>query len=99
MQKIGAELGARYILEGGVRKAGGKVRVTVQLIDAQTGHHIWAQKLDRDLEDIFAIGEPVLGHYRCVSMDVNDCGKAAFSWLSTIVAVPVRDRTVGAALW
>ena len=59
VQKIGAELGARYILEGGVRKAGGKVRVTVQLIDAQTGHHIWAQKLDRDLEDIFAIQDEI----------------------------------------
>jgi adenylate cyclase len=59
VQKIAAELGARYILEGGVRKAGGKVRVTVQLIDAQTGHHVWAQKLDRDLEDIFAVQDEI----------------------------------------
>jgi adenylate cyclase len=59
VQKIGAELGARYILEGGVRKAGGRVRVTVQLIDAQTGHHVWAQKLDSDIEDIFAVQDEI----------------------------------------
>jgi adenylate cyclase len=59
VQQIAADLGARYILEGGVRKAGGKVRVTVQLIDAQTGHHVWAQKLDRDLEDIFAVQDEI----------------------------------------
>lgn len=58
-QQIAVELGARYILEGGVRRADGKVRVTVQLIDAQTGHHVWAQKLDRDLEDIFAVQDEI----------------------------------------
>ena len=53
IRKVGEELGARYVLEGSVRKAGNRVRVTGQLIDAETGHHIWAERLDRELEDIF----------------------------------------------
>jgi adenylate cyclase len=48
-------LGARYVLEGSVRKAGNRVRVTGQLIDATTGHHVWAERYDRVLEDLFAI--------------------------------------------
>lgn len=53
------ELGARYLLEGSVRKAGGRVRVTVQLIDGETGHHIWAKKYDRSLDDIFQIQDDI----------------------------------------
>ena len=59
VQQVAEELGARYVLEGGVRKAGRRVRITAQLIDAETGHHVWAQKFDRDLEDIFAIQDEV----------------------------------------
>jgi len=56
---VARELGARYALEGSVRKAGNRVRITVQLIDAETDKHIWAEKFDRDLEDIFAIQDEV----------------------------------------
>src|SRR5262249_46060547 len=49
------KLGVRYVLEGSVRKAAGKVRITGQLIDAVTGAHIWADKFERDLTDIFAL--------------------------------------------
>ena len=59
VQQVAEELGARYVLEGGVRKAGRRIRITAQLIDAETGHHVWAQKFDRDLEDIFAIQDEV----------------------------------------
>jgi adenylate cyclase len=52
---VAAELGVRYVLEGSVRKAGNRVRVTAQLIDATTGGHIWADRFDRDLTDIFAV--------------------------------------------
>jgi adenylate cyclase len=55
VQAVGREFGVDYVLEGSVRKAGGRVRVTVQLIDAETDRHIWADRYDRDLEDIFAI--------------------------------------------
>ena len=52
---VGRELGARYVLEGSVRKGGNRMRVTGQLIDAETGHHLWAERYDRVLEDLFAV--------------------------------------------
>lgn len=55
VQDIGREFGVDYVIEGSVRKAGGRVRVTVQLIDAETDRHIWAERYDRELQDIFAI--------------------------------------------
>jgi len=55
VQNVAREFGVDYVLEGSVRKAGGRVRVTVQLIDAETDRHVWAERYDRDLEDIFAI--------------------------------------------
>lgn len=54
-RRIGEELGARYIIEGSVRKSGGRVRVTAQLIDGDTGNQIWADRFDRDFDDIFAL--------------------------------------------
>jgi adenylate cyclase len=59
VQQVGRELGVKYVLEGSVRKAGGKVRITAQLADAQTGHHLWADRYDRDLKDIFAIQDEI----------------------------------------
>ncbi len=55
VKQVGRELGVRYVLEGSVRKAGNRVRVTGQLIDATSGAHIWADRFDRDLTDIFAV--------------------------------------------
>ncbi|MGY8662491.1 adenylate/guanylate cyclase domain-containing protein [Bradyrhizobium sp. UFLA05-109] len=55
VQDVAREFGVDYVVEGSVRKAGGRVRVTVQLIDAETDRHIWADRYDRELEDIFAI--------------------------------------------
>ena len=59
LQKVAAELGVKFILEGSVRKAGQRVRVTGQLIDGITGGHIWADRFDRDLTDIFAIQDEI----------------------------------------
>ncbi|MCZ6720127.1 MAG: adenylate/guanylate cyclase domain-containing protein [Proteobacteria bacterium] len=59
MRRIGRELGARYVLEGSVRKADGRVRVTGQLIDAETGHHVWADRYDRPLDEIFAVQDEI----------------------------------------
>lgn len=52
---MGRELGVRYVLEGSVQKAGERVRITAQLIDATTGSHLWSERYDRDLSDIFAL--------------------------------------------
>jgi len=59
VKKIARELAVHYLLEGSVRKVGNRVRVTVQLIDAETDRHIWADRYDRELEDIFAIQDEV----------------------------------------
>src|SRR5271169_5247852 len=55
VKRVGRELGARFVLEGSVRKAGNRVRVTAQLIDSRSGAHIWADRFDRELTDIFAV--------------------------------------------
>jgi adenylate cyclase len=58
-EQVSQELGVRYILEGSVRKAGNRVRITAQLIDATTGYHLWAERYDRELQDIFAVQDEV----------------------------------------
>ena len=55
VQQIAEELGARYVIEGSVRKAGERIRITAQLIDAETGHHVWAEKYDATIENIFDV--------------------------------------------
>lgn len=59
IREVGRDLGARYVLEGSVRRAGNRVRVTAQLIDAGTGNHVWADRYDRVLEDIFDLQEEI----------------------------------------
>jgi TolB-like protein/class 3 adenylate cyclase/tetratricopeptide (TPR) repeat protein len=59
IKQVGRELGVRYVLEGSVRKAGNKVRITGQLIDASTGSHLWADRFDGSLEDIFDLQDEV----------------------------------------
>ena len=59
LQQVAQEMGARYVLEGSVQKSGDRVRINAQLIDAQTGHHLWAESYDRVLEDIFAIQDDI----------------------------------------
>ena len=59
VKQVGRELGVRYVLEGSVRKAGNRIRVTAQLIEAETGNHLWAERYDRDLADIFAVQDEI----------------------------------------
>jgi adenylate cyclase len=59
VKQVGRDQGVRYVLEGGVRKAGSRVRITAQLIDASTGQHRWADRYDRNLEDIFAVQDEI----------------------------------------
>ena len=61
LREVGRDLGVRYVLEGSVRKAGSRVRVNAQLIDSETGSHLWAERYDRDLADIFAVQDEVTG--------------------------------------
>ena len=59
VRQLGRELGVRYVLEGSVRKAGNRVRISAQLIDARDGHQVWADRYDRALEDIFAVQDEI----------------------------------------
>src|SRR5262249_27490271 len=59
IRQVGRELGVRYVLEGSIRRAGDRVRITGQLIDALTGAHRWAERYDRTLEDVFAVQDEV----------------------------------------
>jgi len=58
-EQVGKELGVRYMVEGSVRKAGSRVRIAAQLIDTTTGYHLWAERYDRELQDIFALQDEV----------------------------------------
>jgi adenylate cyclase len=59
VRKVSQELGVRYVLEGSVRRAANRIRINAQMIDGQTGGHLWAERYDRDLEDIFAVQDEV----------------------------------------
>ena len=61
VQKVAAELGVRYVLEGSVRRQGDQVRINAQLIDAQSGHHLWAERYDGAFGDMFAFQDKVIG--------------------------------------
>jgi TolB-like protein/cytochrome c-type biogenesis protein CcmH/NrfG len=60
IEEVGRELGVMYVLEGSVRKANGTVRITAQLVDTATGGHLWAERYDRDLVDIFSVQDEVV---------------------------------------
>ncbi|MDJ0957333.1 MAG: adenylate/guanylate cyclase domain-containing protein [Arenicellales bacterium] len=70
VKQVGQEQGVQYVLEGSVRKAGNRVRVTAQLIDTDTGHHQWADRYDRNLDDIFAVQDDIT-HNIAVEMRVQ----------------------------
>ncbi|HET6622190.1 MAG TPA: adenylate/guanylate cyclase domain-containing protein [Dongiaceae bacterium] len=60
VQRVGRELGVQYLLEGSVRRLGNRIRITVQLIDTATGHHVWAERFDRNEEELFAVQDEVV---------------------------------------
>jgi len=62
VKQVGRELGVRYVLEGSVRRSGSRLRITAQLVDAATGNHVWAERYDRDLVDIFAVQDEITEH-------------------------------------
>ncbi len=60
VREVGKDLGVRYVLEGSVRKSGQRVRVTAQLVDAENGQHLWAERYDRELEDVFVLQDEIM---------------------------------------
>jgi len=70
IQQVSEELGVRYVLEGSAQKIGNRIRITAQLIDATTGHHLWSEKYDRDLKDLFALQDEI-AHKIIVELQVK----------------------------
>jgi adenylate cyclase len=77
VRQVGRELGARYVLEGSIRRANGRVRIGAQLSDAETGTHCWAERFDRKLRDVFAVHDEVAR--RIVAVLVAHLNKAEVS--------------------
>ena len=78
VREIGRALGAAYVIEGNVRRAGNRVRITVQLVDAATGMHLWAERYDRAVEDVFAVQEEIAQSIvATVAQRVFDAGETA----------------------
>jgi TolB-like protein/tetratricopeptide (TPR) repeat protein len=90
VRQIGRELGVRYVLQGSVRKAGSRLRVTAQLIDATDGHHVWAERYERSLEDIFAVQD---------EMTHNIVGAIAPGIMTSEVNRAQRKRTAELGPW
>src|ERR1700756_26355 len=59
VKEVGRELGARYVLEGSLRKSHDRIRMTTQLVETDTGKHVWAERYDRDVADIFAVQDEI----------------------------------------
>ena len=84
-KEIGQQLGVRYVLEGSVRKAGSRIRVNAQLIDADSGFHIWAERFDRDFTDVFALRDELT---RCVATAIEPA-------LAKVETAQARRKTPG----
>lgn len=81
VRKVAADLGVRYILEGSVRAAGNRLRVTAQLIDAVDGHHLWSERFDRRIDDVFAIQDEIMREIvTALRIKLSD-GEQARMWL------------------
>jgi adenylate cyclase len=65
LRQIGRELNVRYVLEGSVQRAGGRMRVNVQLVDAETGNHLWAERFDKTLADLFDMQDEIVARGEC----------------------------------
>lgn len=109
VKQVGREQEVSYVLEGSVRKGGDRIRVTAQLIDALTGHHLWADRYDRNLDDIFAVQDDIT-HKIMVEMRVQlSLGekarmlerrtKSAEAWQLQLRADDLNNRFVREANW
>jgi len=84
IQKVSEELGVRFVLEGSVRKVESRVRITAQLIDAVKGHHVWAERFDRDLKDMFALQDEItLAIIRAMQVVLTDGEQARLTGKDT----------------
>jgi adenylate cyclase len=96
LRAVGRELGAKYVLEGSVRMAGNRVRVTAQLVEAESGTHVWANRYDRPLDDVFLVGDDITEDI-VTSLDVKlSHGEEARIWRKAVKNPAARDVFNGA---
>ncbi len=96
VRRIGRELGAQYVLEGSVQKTGQRIRVTAQLIDTESGSHLWSERYDRDLKDIFALQDELTIKITA-GLGVEVTGKWALPWYKKINDLAVLEKVMRAA--
>ncbi|RLC05574.1 MAG: adenylate/guanylate cyclase domain-containing protein [Deltaproteobacteria bacterium] len=92
VKQIARELGVKYILEGSVQKAGDRVRITAQLINATTGYHMWSERYDRDLSDIFALQDEITMKLISAMMVNLTAGEQARLWEGGTTNIQAYDR-------
>jgi adenylate cyclase len=91
LRTIARELGVRYVLEGSVRKVGNRARITAQLIEAETGTHLWANRYDRSLDDVFLVGDEITEEI-VTSLDVKlSHGEEVRIWRKALKLPQARD--------
>jgi TolB-like protein/Tfp pilus assembly protein PilF len=84
VQEIGEDLAVQYVLEGSVRKSGNRVRITAQLVDTGNGHHLWAQRYDRELTDVFALQDDITRQIvNALSVQLSDAEKRNLGRVAT----------------
>ena len=100
VKQVAEELGVRYVLEGSVRKAEDRVRITAQLIDAISGHHLWADSYDRDIKEIFAVQDEItMKIVTALQIKLTE-GEQARTWGKNISNIDLRFKLMEAlSLW
>ena len=98
-RQVGRELGVRYVLEGSVRKTGNRVRITGQLIDATSGAHIWADRIDGDLEDIFSLQDEVTSRVVAVIVPTLELAEIARSAVKPTHSMVAYDYSLRGWAW
>jgi adenylate cyclase len=86
VRRVARELGVQYVVEGSIRRAGERLRITAQLIDAKTGDHVWAERYDREMQDIFAVQDEMA---RTIAATLE--GRVAASAAANVKRKPTRD--------
>ncbi|MEL6745592.1 MAG: adenylate/guanylate cyclase domain-containing protein, partial [Pseudomonadota bacterium] len=89
IQKVGRELGVRYVLEGSVRSSGNRLRITAQLIDATTGNHVWAERYDREMNDIFDVQDEITRNVVASMQTQIQIAEAVIADITERVSLPV----------
>jgi adenylate cyclase len=91
VREVGKRFCVSHVLEGSVRRAGGRVRITAQLLEAATGHHVWAERYDRDLKDIFAVQDEITREI-VAALDVQLLsGEQASAWRKSLCNPEAQD--------